>query len=166
VPSQACSPCRLPTLHNWLLPTRTRLPSRPVRVIDTYLSSSTNLLFRSPKPNLPSPKSYEPPSPPSNRDLGPPPPGYGRYADFDRGGAMGPQVMPHGGPNGSGPPRRNLDDVLCFKVCLHSSLFQEKYTHHTKCGEKGHYANHCRNRNVPGNRGGLDRSKRFGGTDD
>ncbi|KAG0708960.1 hypothetical protein DFH29DRAFT_889887 [Suillus ampliporus] len=102
-----------------------------------------------PKPNLPPPRSYEPPSPPSNRDLGPPPPGYGRYADFDR-GTMGPQVMSHsGGPNGGGPPRRNLDDVLCFK-----------------CGEKGHYANHCRNRNVPGNRGGLDRSKRFGAMDD
>ncbi|KAK7058890.1 RNA-binding component of cleavage and polyadenylation factor [Paramarasmius palmivorus] len=96
----------------------------------------------SPKPGLPPPKAYDPPSPPSNRDLGPPPPGYGRYADFDRGFNGGPI---HGGNNPSMQPRRNLDDVLCFK-----------------CGEKGHYANHCRNRNVPGNRGGIERSRRIG----
>lgn len=81
--------------------------------------------IRSPKPTLPPPKAYEPPSPPSQRDLGPPPPGYGRYADFDRGFGGGP-----GGPGGPGAPpgpRRNLDEVLCFK-----------------CGEKGHYANHCK----------------------
>ncbi|EIM92200.1 uncharacterized protein STEHIDRAFT_47086 [Stereum hirsutum FP-91666 SS1] len=99
-----------------------------------------------PKPNIPPPKAYDPPEPPSHRDLGPPPPGYGRYADFDRtflsgGGGGGGQ-----GPGFNSGPRRNLDEVLCFK-----------------CGEKGHYANHCRNRNVPGNRGGVDRSgvKRF-----
>ncbi|KAF9015257.1 hypothetical protein BDQ17DRAFT_1340745 [Cyathus striatus] len=94
-----------------------------------------------PKPNLPPAKAYEPPEPPSTRDLGPPPPGYGRYADFDRSQAVA------AGP-GTGvqvPSRRNLDDVLCFK-----------------CGEKGHYANHCRNRNVPGNRGGQERSRRYG----
>jgi hypothetical protein len=34
-----------------------------------------------------------------------------------------------------------------------------------QCGEMGHYANMCRNRNVPGNRGGLERRK-FGGGDD
>jgi hypothetical protein len=47
--------------------------------------------------------------------LGPPPPGYGRYADFDRGFSGGT----HGGSASAtpGPPRRNLDDVLCFKVC-------------------------------------------------
>ncbi|CAA7266535.1 unnamed protein product [Cyclocybe aegerita] len=98
-----------------------------------------------PKPNLPPSKAYDPPSPPSAKDLGPPPPGYGRYADFDRTAAGGAN-MP-GGPGNPmiGPPRRNLDEVLCFK-----------------CGEKGHYANHCRNRNVPGNRGGTERLKRFG----
>ncbi|THV04846.1 hypothetical protein K435DRAFT_826666 [Dendrothele bispora CBS 962.96] len=91
-----------------------------------------------PKPGLPPPKAYDPPSPPSNRDLGPPPPGYGRYADFDRGfpGPTGP------GANLALVLRRNLDDVMCFK-----------------CGEKGHYANHCRNRNVPGSRGGVERRK-------
>ncbi|KAG6333658.1 hypothetical protein ID866_5428 [Astraeus odoratus] len=102
-----------------------------------------------PKPSLPPPNAYEPPSPLANRDLGPPPPGYGRYADYDRlNGGSGPP-----GPPGSASaplgPRRNLDDVMCFK-----------------CGEKGHYANHCRNRNVPGNRGGIDRSRRYGGGDD
>ncbi|KAJ7069883.1 hypothetical protein C8F01DRAFT_1016080 [Mycena amicta] len=60
---------------------------------------------------------------------GPPPPGIGRYGE------------PPGGGFGNGPIRRNLDEVMCFK-----------------CGEKGHYANHCRNRNVPGNRGGLERT--------
>ena len=97
----------------------------------------------SPKPNLPTPEEYEPPSPPSQRDLGPPPPGYGRYADFDRGfnsssGGGG------GGPASGFVPRRNLEDVMCFK-----------------CGERGHYANHCTRKNVPGNRGGIDRSSRY-----
>lgn len=93
----------------------------------------------SPKPGLPPAKAYEPPEPPSNRDLGPPPPGYGRFPDF---AGAGPGF--NGAPTGA-MPRRNLDDVLCFK-----------------CGEKGHYANHCRNRNVPGNRGGVERLRRFG----
>ena len=73
--------------------------------------------INSPKPGLPAPKAYEPPSPPSQRDLGPPPPGYGRYADFERG-------YPGNGPPGAGGtagppgPRRNLEDVTCFKVSL------------------------------------------------
>ena len=58
---------------------------------------------------MPPANAYEPPSPPSPRDLGPPPPGYGRYADFDRGPSTG--AVP-----GSAVPRRNLDEVLCFKV--------------------------------------------------
>lgn len=72
-------------------------------------------MTNSPKPDLPPPKAYEPPSPPSQRDLGPPPPGYGRYADFERG-------YPGNGPPGAGGtagppgPRRNLEDVTCFKV--------------------------------------------------
>ncbi|KAF7360146.1 mRNA 3'-end-processing protein YTH1 [Mycena venus] len=69
-----------------------------------------------------------------------PPPGqYGRYGgEFDR-------SFQGGNANPGGFIRRNLDEVLCFK-----------------CGEKGHYANHCRNRNVPGNRGGQERFKKFG----
>lgn len=72
-------------------------------------------MTNSPKPDFPPPKAYEPPSPPSQRDLGPPPPGYGRYADFERG-------YPGNGPPGAGGtagppgPRRNLEDVTCFKV--------------------------------------------------
>ncbi|KAJ7103445.1 hypothetical protein B0H15DRAFT_812302 [Mycena belliarum] len=92
-----------------------------------------------PKPGLPPPEAYEAPSMPSVE--GPPPPGFGRYGEFDRNFQGGNSSF--GGPNG--PIRRNLDEVLCFK-----------------CGEKGHYANHCRNRNVPGNRGGTERLKRFG----
>ncbi|VDC07827.1 unnamed protein product [Peniophora sp. CBMAI 1063] len=107
-----------------------------------------------PKPQLPQPSEYNPPPLPNQRDLGPPPPGYGRYADFDptnarSGGGQnyggGGSAGRSGGGEFSGPPRRNLDEVLCFK-----------------CGEKGHYANHCRNRNVPGNRGGVERGpKRY-----
>jgi cleavage and polyadenylation specificity factor subunit 4 len=130
--------------------------------IPVYLAL-VNRCLPSPKPNLPPPQAYDPPSPPSQRDLGPPPPGYGRYADFDR-GFGGPGGGP-GGPTQQGP-RRNLDDVLCFK-----------------CGEKGHYANHCQshinlvpsalpcltvfisfignNKNRPGNRGGLERQRRY-----
>ncbi|KAG6875152.1 hypothetical protein C0992_004963, partial [Termitomyces sp. T32_za158] len=68
-----------------------------------------------PKPGIPPPQAYDPPSPPSSRELGPPPPGYGRYAEFDRG--FGNGTMPPAGAS-NGPPgslRRNLDEVLCFK---------------------------------------------------
>ena len=62
-------------------------------------------------PALPPAKAYEAPSPPLNRDLGPPPPGYGRYTDFDRVLGGGPvSALP------GGALRRNLDEVLCFKV--------------------------------------------------
>jgi len=96
-----------------------------------------------PNPNIPPPKAYEPSEPPSAKDLGPPPPGYGRYVDHERGNTVPAQNSSIN--TMTGPLRRNLDEVLCFK-----------------CGEKGHYANHCTNRNVPGNRGGTERSKRFG----
>ena len=75
----------------------------------------------SPKPDIPPPSTYEAPEAPL-RDLGPPPPGYGRYADFgqDRFGAGGGGGGFGGSGGGSGgaagAPRRNLDDVLCFKV--------------------------------------------------
>ena len=70
----------------------------------------------SPKPDIPSPKEYNPPSPPSPKELGPPPPGYGRYADFDRGPGAMPIQSNHGQPGNYNGPRRNLDEVLCFKV--------------------------------------------------
>ncbi|KIJ45635.1 hypothetical protein M422DRAFT_166281 [Sphaerobolus stellatus SS14] len=100
-----------------------------------------------PKPNLPTLAEYAPPASTTQRELGPPPPGFGRYADYDRPfQASGPPAQaPGGGPQ----PRRNLDEVVCFK-----------------CGKNGHYANHCPNRNVPGNRGGLDRTSRGGRFDD
>ncbi|KAL0580369.1 RNA-binding component of cleavage and polyadenylation factor [Marasmius crinis-equi] len=117
-----------------------------------------------PKPGLPPAHAYDPPSPPSNRDLGPPPPGYGRYADFDRGFSGGANYP--GGANPPGmQPRRNLDDVLCFKVRAHITVLHSSQVillSYPKCGEKGHYANHCRNRNVPGNRGGVERTRRLG----
>ena len=67
----------------------------------------------SPNPNIPSPNAYGPPLPPSAKDLGPPPPGYGRYVDSERGNGAGP---PGSNSTTSGQPRRNLDEVLCFKV--------------------------------------------------
>jgi len=69
----------------------------------------------SPKPDLPAPSAYDPPPQPNMRDLGPPPPGYGRYADFEPRNA-GTVGSPFNTTNLAGL-RRNLDDVLCFKVC-------------------------------------------------
>lgn len=79
-----------------------------------FRSFLLNLFCPSPKPGLPPANAYEPPPPPSTRDLGPPPPGYGRYADFDR-GFPGSSLV-NASANPPGPARRNLDDVLCFKV--------------------------------------------------
>ncbi|KAF8273920.1 hypothetical protein EI94DRAFT_1769101 [Lactarius quietus] len=96
----------------------------------------SHLRYVQSKTSLPPPKAYEHPEPPSQRELGP----HLRAMV----GAPG-NAPPHG--LGQPGPRRNLDEVLCFK-----------------CGEKGHYANHCRNRNVPGNRGGIER-RRYNGED-
>lgn len=73
----------------------------------------------SPKPNLPSSSAYEPPPPPSTRDLGPPPPGFARYADLDKapGLAPGPSAQPQM------PQRRDPNEVTCFKVCLLTPTF-------------------------------------------
>ncbi|KAH8825159.1 hypothetical protein DL96DRAFT_1612122 [Flagelloscypha sp. PMI_526] len=84
-----------------------------------------------PKPHLPNPEDYNPPSV-DKIELGPPPPGFNRFGDPSTG-----QLQPGGMP---GFQRRNLDEVICFK-----------------CGEKGHYANHCRNRAFPGGGGGMGR---------
>ena len=55
------------------------------------------------------------------RELGPPPPGYGRYADFDGNGPWPGNRPPGGGGSGGPPgPRRNIEDVVCFKVRLPS----------------------------------------------
>jgi cleavage and polyadenylation specificity factor subunit 4 len=82
------------------------------------------------KPKLPPPSAYEA-APVAARELGPAPTGFPRYGDFNQ---------PYNHQTGAFVPRRNLDEVMCFK-----------------CGQMGHYANQCRNRNVPGNRGGLER---------
>lgn len=72
----------------------------------------------SPKPQLPEAEEYEVPEAP-NRDLGPPPPGYGRYADaaFTTSGGTGHSA---GGAQAGGFVRRNLDEVTCFKVGFHT----------------------------------------------
>lgn len=116
-------------------------------------------LYISPKPGIPPPEAYNPPPPPSNRELGPPPPGYNRFGEFDR-----PPPTSFGAGRGVPAdgfvPRRNLDEVMCYKVRSISSRSKFELTLSAQCGEKGHYANHCRNRNVPGNRGGMDRGPR------
>lgn len=95
------------------------------------IHSSAKYLYPShisPKPDIPTSKDYNPPSPPSPKELGPPPPGFGRYADFDRGsGAMAAQNN-HGQSGNYTGPRRNLDEVLCFKVCQHFSLVVDQYS--------------------------------------
>ncbi|KAG9045359.1 RNA-binding component of cleavage and polyadenylation factor [Tulasnella sp. UAMH 9824] len=120
-----------------------------------------------PKPSLPTAEDYRPPSPPSPRDIGPPPPGFGRYFgdEGNQGGGFSGNAGPSGGggfggggnfvsrPRADGtdgmPYRRNLEDVTCFK-----------------CGQRGHYANVCKNANVPGDRGGLGRRRDFQKRDD
>ncbi|KAG8946755.1 RNA-binding component of cleavage and polyadenylation factor [Tulasnella sp. 424] len=115
-----------------------------------------------PKPSLPTAEDYRPPSPPSPRDIGPPPPGFGRYFgdEGNQGGGFSGNAGGGGGggfgggnnfaprPRADGadgmPYRRNLDEVTCFK-----------------CGQRGHYANVCKNPNVPGDRGGLARRRDF-----
>jgi len=108
-----------------------------------------------PKWALPTKEDYEPEQ--QQRELGPPPPGFGRFGapgggeggygggggggyggGYNAGGGRGAGA--DGGAGGRNFERRNLDEVTCFK-----------------CGERGHYANMCRNRNVPGNRGGMER---------
>ncbi|VDB87528.1 unnamed protein product [Peniophora sp. CBMAI 1063] len=74
-------------------------------------------------PDLPLPSEYNPPPPPAQRDLGPPPRGFGRYADFDPNGVRSSDGLNYGGSGSAGRSgagefsgsRRNLDEVLCFK---------------------------------------------------
>lgn len=83
----------------------------------TCHSRLTTILHTSPKPGLPPPKAYDPPSPPATRDLGPPPPGYGRYADFDRNYQASGGTLTGANTSVQGTfIKRNYDDVLCFKV--------------------------------------------------
>ncbi|CDZ97191.1 hypothetical protein SERLA73DRAFT_78143 [Phaffia rhodozyma] len=109
-----------------------------------------------PKLTLPPVEAYRPPTPPVEKSPGPPPPGYGRYAEwepgsmtgmgggggFHRGGwNNGGEGGSGGGGGGGGGGRLDLSTILCYK-----------------CGQHGHFANQCPNRNVPGNRGGQDRT--------
>ncbi|KAL7413420.1 hypothetical protein BDY24DRAFT_340768 [Mrakia frigida] len=84
-----------------------------------------------PKDDLPPLSAYRPPTPPLSEAPGPPPPGYGRYSEFDP-KTIGTHT---GGGGGGGGGERDNSSVLCFK-----------------CNQKGHYA--CPNGNVPGQRGG------------
>ncbi|GAA99207.1 uncharacterized protein L969DRAFT_86418 [Mixia osmundae IAM 14324] len=57
-----------------------------------------------------------------------------------KGGDWAPAYRADGGPTirNQNQPRRALNEVTCYK-----------------CGEKGHFANNCMNRGIPGDRGGL-----------
>lgn len=118
--SKARPTCSLPIILDRLLPIRPRVSPRTVSALSSFLRPI--IIAFSPKPSVPLPRAYEPPSPPSNRDLGPPPPGYGRYADYDRGTLGGPAASQGNVMVGSNGPRRNLDDVLCFKVSFLNPL--------------------------------------------
>lgn len=154
----------MPTLSDWILSYGAGMLTRAVRIISSIRVALLSYKAVSPKPNLPLPDAYEPPPPPSTRELGPPPPGFARYVDLDARGLGGLTTGPTGQLQ---PQRRDPNEVTCFKVRFFSRLISEfssrhHFFHTFKCGEKGHYANHCRNRNVPGNRGGTERVRRYG----
>lgn len=88
------------------------------------LKNSISLIRSSPKAELPTEEDYAPPPAPQSRELGPPPPGFARYADLERPG-IGIGLPQSGLPGGAGAgstnlQRRNLEEVTCFKVCLFS----------------------------------------------
>jgi hypothetical protein len=99
------------------------VPTDPIahaasELIVLFVQNDTHLNKSSPKPELPAPEDYMLPPAPQSRELGPPPPGFARFADFDRPGGPGP-AMGGGGGGGSMSnqlQRRNLDEVTCFKV--------------------------------------------------
>ena len=118
MPSQTYTQSGVPALFNGVLSSWSRMSPRPVK--SGYFPPFDPLLnISSPNPSIPPPKAYGPPLPPSAKDLGPPPPGYGRHVDLGNG------VGPPGSNNTmTGPPRRNLDEVLCFKVGPFVELWQ------------------------------------------
>lgn len=125
-----------------------------------------------PRPDLPGPSAYEPPDPPLAKDIGPAPPGYGRYHDYDPFNPQAWQVWDKGpqgaaiyGDRGGGAggtaaaaaaaretrikpgmkgwkEGKELEGILCFR-----------------CDQYGHYASHCPNPAKPGDRGGLQRRR-------
>lgn len=132
-----------------------------------------------PKPRPPLPEAYRPASPPSETPPGPPPPGYGRWAEWDPKGVQ--QVRHGGGGGGGGGPGgpgggqagRDQSGVLCFKcgqkghfanLCvsrarpLLPSSARPRALNPTDPRCTPSDAASCPNRNVPGNRGGLDRT--------
>lgn len=100
----------VPKLLDGLLSFRARMSARTVSDIASFWNAGlTDRPPCSPKPNLPSAQDYEKQASAANREVGPPPPGYGRY-DY-AGGVQSASTL-------QGPPRRNLDEVMCFKVRL------------------------------------------------
>lgn len=132
-----------------------------------------------PKPRPPLPEAYRPASPPSETPPGPPPPGYGRWAEWDPkvvqarfgGGPLGGAAG--GGPGGpGGPGGRDMSGVLCFKcgqkghfanlsvtpLALSNCLLCPAFSADPILPLLFLLTTRCPNRNVPGNRGGLDRT--------
>ena len=114
MPPKARQESALPTLSEWVLSSRSDLSTRTVSesflILFTRYSS-----IHSPKPTLPPASAYEP-TPDAQRELGPPPPNFGRFGDFNQ-----PMHRPDGS---SFVPRRNLDEVMCFKVSNPSALIR------------------------------------------
>jgi hypothetical protein len=126
LPKKTCQACGLSKLFNWVLPPRPVLHKGAVRIqCQKLLMFDLTEIRTSPKLSLPTEADYRPPSPPPQRDLGPPPPGHGRFMDY----ATRTSGAGRGFGGGAGAPdgvRRNLDEVLCFKVS-HFLLFAGRY---------------------------------------
>lgn len=106
MPPKARQESTVPALPEWILSSRPDLSTRTVSEAFLILFSRYLPIF-SPKPTLPPASAYEP-TPDAQRELGPPPPNFGRFGDFNQ-----PMHRPDGS---SFVPRRNLDEVMCFKV--------------------------------------------------
>lgn len=74
------------TLPSRFLSSRSRLYTRAVSLPASFIlpfHSTPSRRSISPPSDLPGPNAYSPPSPPLKKDVGPPPPGYGRYHLYD-----------------------------------------------------------------------------------
>jgi len=133
-----------------------------------------------PLSTIPPPSAYDPPPKPLPRDIGPPPPGYGRYAGYDPMNPQywqiwqkGPQVIEGyvapgggarhgdfaGGGTGGGwrPDAKDPNKLPGGRGWKEGKDLADVTCF--KCMRKGHFANQCTFEAVPGDRGGLARRR-------